>query len=87
MVSDAANTHMSSPAWIQCLSCSIELLNYFWFTLVLRNCNDKQTRNFHRELKYLPCLYLDIAKSLEVYHKMFLFVTPTKEVDTAQFNG
>lgn len=32
MVSDAANTHMSSPAWIQCLSCSIELLNYFWFT-------------------------------------------------------
>lgn len=29
MVSDAANTHESSPAWIQWLSCSTELLNYF----------------------------------------------------------
>lgn len=29
VVSDAANTHMSSPAWIQWLSCSIELINYF----------------------------------------------------------
>lgn len=32
MVSDAANTHMSGPAWIWCLYSSVELLNYFWLT-------------------------------------------------------
>lgn len=86
-ISDAANTHMSSPAWIQWLSCSIELLNYFLvhisgFETAVINRPEISTESWNI---YLHCLHT--AESLEVYGKLLSFVTPKKEVDTSKFNG